>query len=104
MIYFSPPFQGGVAAQQTGWWALASELILDHPQHAFHVVPDILIFEPHNPYAERYEVASSRVIALHGMLMIMCRAIELHSEVLARAVEVQHIWTNAVLAPELAAG
>ena len=79
------------------------EMILDHPQYALHIVHDIPILEAHHPYTERSKVASSRLIAYHSALMIMCRAVELHREALARAVEVQDVGPDAVLAPELAA-
>jgi hypothetical protein len=79
------------------------EMILDHPQYAFHIVHDIPILEAHDPYTEQSEVAGSRLIVFHSSLMIMCRAVEFHREALARAVEVQDVGSDAVLAPELAA-
>ena len=88
-------------AKRAGWLT-NSKAASDFFEHALEIFPDFPVLEAQDPDPRSVqELAASRIAVLGGF-MIVRSTVELHGEFLRRAVEVQYVDADAVLAPKLA--
>jgi hypothetical protein len=102
-ILLSPPLLRRGGGRRPPGWSSNHELPRNDYQNSFEILTDFPILESDQPDSRVLEEQRAEGIAVLRSLMIVSRAVQLHSEPFSGTVEVQNISPDAVLTPELPA-
>ena len=87
-------------AKRAGW-SRSSKAAINFFQHAFEILSNLPILEAQNSDpCQAQEFAALRITVL-SRLVVMRGSIQFHSQFFSRAVEIQNVDTDTVLASEL---
>ena len=84
-------------------WSRNRELSRNDYQNCFEILDDFAILESDQPDSGAFKEARPGGIAVLCSFMVVCRAVQLHSEPFSGTVEVQNIGPDAVLTSEFPA-
>ena len=99
----SPPRMRRGGGRRPPGWSGNHELPRNDSQHSFEILDDFTILESDQPDSGALKEPRADGIAVLCSLMVVSRAVQLHSEPFSGTVEVQNIGPDAVLAPEFPA-
>ncbi len=102
-ILLSPPRLRRGGGRRPPGWSGNHELPRNDCQNSFEILNDFTILESDQPNSRALEEQRAEGIVVLRGLMVVSRAVQLHSEPFPGTVEVQNITPNAVLTPEFPA-
>jgi len=69
----------------------------DGQEHTFDIPPDLAVFKSQSSNSKlRQKRASLEIIRLCGFV-IVCRTVKLHRKLFGGTIEIENVWTDAVL-------
>src|SRR6266849_2909062 len=99
----SPPRMRRGGGRRPPGWSSNRELPRNHRQNSFEILDDLTILESDQPDSGALKEPRADGIAVLRRLMVVSRAVQLHSEPFSGTVEVQDVGPDAVLTSEFPA-
>ena len=102
-ILLSPPRMRRGGGRRPPGWSSNHELPRNHRRNSFAILDDFTILESDQPDSSALKEPCADGIAVLCSFMVVCRAVQLHSEPFSGTVEVQDVGPDAVLTSEFPA-